>query len=382
MSQLESSISAPGTQEPGPTSAKASSGDRINTNGWTWTPVEYAIMSLPAVSDRDFRVFCALRFFARQDSSCFPTNETLGEACGQMSISTVKRSLRELEHLGLVKRQCTSHTLAGRVYTTRQAIAVEKTIPGVIDGWMIKHSNKARPRWVKSDPAPGSNLTQPLGRGRPSPPAESGPPSGPDLAPYAEPTKETQMTDKPDPPSMLPKIVAIAGPGPVESLSITPKERDPHKPPFNPEEIHSSGSYEPTPEQVRATFDLIWDEWRSPTLCTGYLRYRRLRDPRAWDWAVERLIVQETVPRLATLLLKVAGEWPGPQATSRRDPGPVYPRVEDPGDRSGFLRGLYEELKRKSREETPEQLERVQKIVERLSAGAPLAPASLLKSTR
>jgi hypothetical protein len=146
------------------------------------------------------------------------------------------------------------------------------------------------------------------------------------------------------------------------------------------------GDFEPSAEQIHKAYYAIHEAWGSLALCEEYLRCRRRRDPRALQWAIDRLILRDKPPRSFNLVLLVAGDWPGPQAMAeaqRRAAGPVYPPAPEPTERLEFLkRQRLEEEKRRRESMTDERRAVSRSIVERVQAGLGLDLGVAVKEVR
>lgn len=67
-------------------------------------PVPDMIWRDRALKDFDIRLFCALRFYARNKPDCWPSNGMIADLMG-VSESTIKRGLARLEQAGYLTRE-------------------------------------------------------------------------------------------------------------------------------------------------------------------------------------------------------------------------------------------------------------------------------------
>src|SRR3954447_13083114 len=68
----------------------------------------------PRLLPIDVRLLLALVFFARDKTTCWPSDKTLGERIGRAR-ATVQRRLRHLERIGLLTREKSDQNPTGRL---------------------------------------------------------------------------------------------------------------------------------------------------------------------------------------------------------------------------------------------------------------------------
>ena len=54
------------------------------------------------ISNLAIHVYCALAFFTDENGQCYPSRTTLGKMCGNISLPTVDKALKELEDKVLI----------------------------------------------------------------------------------------------------------------------------------------------------------------------------------------------------------------------------------------------------------------------------------------
>jgi hypothetical protein len=76
--------------------------------------IPHDIAADPRLSPTDLRVLAALFYFARQDASCWPCDNSIADRVHRHP-GTVRRSLRHLENLGYIRRQPSRQNPTGRL---------------------------------------------------------------------------------------------------------------------------------------------------------------------------------------------------------------------------------------------------------------------------
>jgi hypothetical protein len=96
----------------------------------SWTKVYASACADPRLSDRDLRVFIAVKLRTRDTGSCYESVEKIGERAGGMKEKSVQRAIAQLKKLGYILEVSDASRKVGR----RLELGPEARVPAGWDG--------------------------------------------------------------------------------------------------------------------------------------------------------------------------------------------------------------------------------------------------------